>query len=159
MTIREQIEQWLQRLQQDLTDNYGKMGLKVSGKWEKDLETFIDERSQGFHFGIKGASYTYQLEHGRGPNVNQSQQALLRFVRGAGSTFLADWVKRKGISVNPFAAAWKIAREGIKIPNRYNPGGLVSDIITDERTDKLIKDIGLIFSTQIKSDVIKTLKK
>ena len=93
------------------------------------------------------------METGRKPNINQEN--IRAWVGWSGSTILKEWVKRKSISANPFAVAYKIAREGITVPNKYNKGNLVSDVITKERINKLLKNINNAIITNLKSDVIK----
>lgn len=155
MTIKDQISDWLTGLVNDLVSNYTRLGLKASGNWEKELESEVEEKAQGFRFKILGANYTYWLEHGRGPNVNQSKEALRRFVGWAGSTFLKDWVKHKKLDINPYSVAYKIAKHGIKVPNRFNPGKLISNVITDNRINELIKQVSYIFSMNIIEDIRK----
>ena len=77
-----------------------------------------------------------------------------------GSTILKDWCKQKGIDSSiSYAIAYKIAREGTKVPNKFNSGKLVSDVITKERTDKLMDALKEEFKSDIKSKMIEQLKK
>jgi hypothetical protein len=59
----------------------------------------------------------------------------------AGSTFLKKWVEDKGIAANPFAVAQKIAREGIRVPNRYNAGDVVAKVINAQRIQQLAEQV------------------
>jgi hypothetical protein len=154
--IRSKIDAWLNESKSDLIKNYDRLGLRASGQWAKDLETKTEVNKHTYKIKILGSNYTGVLETGRKPNENQG--SLKAWVGWAGSTFLKDWVKRKGINASPYAIAWKIGREGIKVPNQYNLGGLVSDVMTRDRIDKLINDIGLVVLGDIKSDVIKQFK-
>ncbi|MCK9281338.1 MAG: hypothetical protein M0P71_12005 [Melioribacteraceae bacterium] len=158
MTLRDHIDNWLTEAKTDLAANYNKLGLRASGQWERDLETNIEERPTGYTAEILGSAYTGVLESGRKPNTNKNPESIRAWVGWAGSTFLKEWVQRKGIQANPFAVAWKIARKGITVPNRFNAGGLVSDVITEERIQKLLEGISLVMITEVRSDVLKTLK-
>ena len=158
MTLRDQIENFLNGIKSDLVSNYDKLGLRASGNWEKELETQIEETSTGYHAKILGSDYTWYLENGRKPNANQSPDSLRAWVGWAGSTFLKDWVERKGIPANPFAVAYKIAREGVKVPNRFNQGGIVSDVITQDRIDSFNENFNILLIENIKSDLLKTFK-
>jgi hypothetical protein len=82
------------------------------------------------------------MQGGRKPNENQDPKALKAWVGWAGSTFLKAWVKDKGLSISPFAVAWKIAKEGVKVPNPKNDGKLLDTIFTPDRIDSLIKIVG-----------------
>jgi len=72
---------------------------------------------------------------------------------------LEQWVVDKGIDVNPYAAAHKIVNEGITVPNPFNPGGVISDIINDDWLTELYKIIRLPVIEDIRSDVLKEFNK
>lgn len=147
------IEDALNRVKKDLVNSYQSKGLRASGKWEKELETFYRATGNGYAFGILGAKYTGALESGRLPNKNQSPESLKAWVGWAGSTFLRDWVKDKGLDISPFAVAWKIATEGVKVPNSHNKGGLVSDVINDETIQTFVEIIKFDQLVSLKSDI------
>lgn len=151
-------DNWLKDIERDLVKNYDKLGLRASGKWAKSLTHFVDEKEKGFSIGIKGQDYTYYLENGRRQNKDQSKESLKKWVGWAGSTFLAKWVKDKGITANPYAVAWKIALEGWEVPNPNNAGGLVSDVVTKKRIQELNRSIGLHLVGNFQSEIIKELK-
>ena len=76
------------------------------------------------------------MEKGRGPNKQQTAKQARSLGR-----ILEQWVKDKGIDVNPYAAAWKIVREGIDVPNKNNPGKVVEDVVTNEWYDELVEQL------------------
>lgn len=154
MTDKDHIRNFADDLKQGYLNNYYRLGLKASGKWEKELESKIEESSGNYKVTILGAHYAQQLVSGRRKNINQNN--IRAFVGWAGSTFLADWVKQKGISASPFAIAYKIAREGIKVPNQFNPGTLTDDVITDQKIDELLKKILAVRVSEIRTDIKKT---
>ncbi len=147
------INEALNNIKSDLVKSYNDKGLRASGRWEKELETFYRNNGSSYEFGILGAKYTGALENGRLPNKNKSTESLRAWVGWAGSTFLKDWVKDKGLDISPFAVAWKIAREGIKVPNTFNKGGLVSDVINDESIQQFIDIIKFDQIVSMKSDI------
>jgi hypothetical protein len=153
MSVQTRIEAALVDLQRDLVLNYDKLGLRASGKWANELENFYNETGTGYRFGILGAQYTDVLQNGRRKNTKQTKESLRAWVGWAGSTFLKDWVEQKGIQVSPFAVAWKIAREGVKVPNAFNSGGLVSDVINDEAIEKFAEIIRFSIIESVSSDV------
>lgn len=158
MSEKSLIQAWVTETEKRLVNRYYALGLNASGNWPNTLRSEIKEKSGGFNVTMYGAAYTGIMENGRKPNPNQSPDSLRAWVGWAGSTFLDKWVKDKGINANPFAIAWKIAREGITVPNRFNKGGLVSEVITSERIQELLKDISGFMIGKIRSDVIKELK-
>ena len=76
--------------------------------------------------------------------------------RWAGSTFLKKWVADKGLDISPFAVAYKIAREGIRVPNQHNDGALISSVINDNSIERLLSDMGIYVITDIKTEIQKT---
>ena len=158
MTARTIINNWLNGVENDLKANYNRLGLKASGKWGDSLQQFTTTTNEGFKIGIKGQDYTEQLENGRRPNQNQTPEALKAWVGWAGSTFLAQWVKDKGLDISPYAVAWGIARNGWTVPNQNNAGGLVSDVVTTKRISELNKELVLFEVGEFRSKVIKDLK-
>lgn len=158
MTAEQIINEWNSETKGDLIKNYDRLGLRASGNWAESLEEFNNKSQSGFVFGILGEEYTGAIENGRRPNSNQDPDALKKWVGWAGNTIIKQWVEDKGLSISPFAVAWKIAREGWSVPNRFNAGGLVSDVVTDERIAELNKKLSLFFVGEIKSSIIKGLK-
>jgi hypothetical protein len=158
MTLFDLVKDFLEGLKTDLAANYNRLGLKASGNWERELETQVEQTTSGIHGKILGADYTWYLEHGRKPNINQGQDALRAWVGWAGSTFLKEWVERRGIAASPFAIAWKIAREGVKVPNRFNTGGLVSDVVTEARINEFAGNFSRWLVEDLRSDILKTFK-
>jgi hypothetical protein len=128
------LEKWTLEKQDGLVTNYKRLKLKASGKWERSLRNEVTEKSGVLKATIFGMDYTEFMENGRRRNgvlnpANGTPEAIKKWVGWAGSTFLKQWVIDKGLVISPFAVAWKIARKGINVPNRYNTGGLVSDVI------------------------------
>ena len=131
------------------------MGLKTSGNWERELETRVRIDFSSVNVKFLGSRYTEQLVNGRRRNATQDQERLRAFVGWAGSTWLKDWVNRKGLDINPYAVAWKIGREGIEVPNKYNPGTLVSDVLNRREVNLFVNEIGGEIVGQLKSDLVK----
>lgn len=71
------------------------------------------------------------------------------------------WVEQKGIQVEnkksfAYLVARKIDRDGVKVPNQFNSGGLVSNVITDEKILGFTKRLTTYFLESARSEVIKT---
>ena len=144
MRSKQILEAWTNETRTDLVSNYKRLKLKASGRWEASLRSEVKETPKGLRATIYSEDYTEYMQNGRRANHDQSKKAIKAWVGWAGSTFLAQWVKDKKIAANPFAVAWKIARKGIQVPNRYNLGGLVSDVVNK----KSLRELGekLIFT-------------
>jgi hypothetical protein len=143
--IPKAVTDWLPSLNKALINSYNKEGLRASGKWAKELRSTVTETSTGFKIEAFAPAYHEQLINGRQANSNQDKESLKGWVGWAGSTFLAKWVKDKGISASPYAVAWKIARHGVKVPNTYNSGLFVEKAITPE----LMKELSEAASSEI----------
>jgi len=149
---------WLEDKRKALIANYDRLGLRASGQWAESLEPFQEISDRKIKAGMLGEDYTYYLENGRGPNKDQSDDAIQAWVGWAGSTFLAKWVEDKGINASPYAIAYKIAKSGWKVPNANNAGGLVSDIINPESIEKLNRELLQKIVTSFQSDILKNFK-
>lgn len=155
LSSKDTIEFWLGHVKSDMITSYVQKGLKASGKWEQSLETKVSETSTGYEAVITGQKYTGAMLYGRSANTNQSPESIKAWIGWAGSTFIAQWVKDKGLNLNPYAVAGKIAKKGIKVPNQYNDGEFLKDVINDERIKELGKDLGKEMLNNVSSDVIK----
>jgi len=151
-TLSDILNDFRKEVESDLVKGYEETGRRASGNWEKELESSQTISAGRVKVTFKGADYTYMLENGRGPNKNQDPFAIRKFVCYAGSTFLAEWVRDKGIVVNPFAVAYKIAREG------YKGKPFVDKVINEDLAQRLAIRIGAVFVNDIKSDVIQRFK-
>lgn len=131
--LSELIQAELDQTVKDLVSQYNKLGLRASGGYERSLEVLVREEGLNIKAQIKGADYVRYMEEGRGPNKRQDR-GMIAFIY----VKLLEWMKVKGITdINPWMAARKIVREGIKVPNRYNKGGVISGVINEDWFDEL----------------------
>lgn len=147
-----EVEEWLSETTTALIENYNKLGLRASGEWEKSLNGTHEETDTGIKVIISGAKYTEQLSIGRKPGKMPPRQVIL------------DWIREKNIQseLKPQTLAYliqrKIGTEGIKVPNKYNRGGLITDVLTNERINDLIKNVGNVVLREQRSDILTSLK-
>ena len=149
---------WGQQIINNLRSNYENKGLKASGDFGNSLEVKVNESESNLKIQILGNKQIDMMTYGRKANQKQDAKSLKRFVGWAGSTVLADWVKNKGLSINPFAVAWKIAREGVKVPNSINDGKLLEQTFTKESISDLQTKIGNSMIIDFKSLYLKSWK-
>ena len=133
-----------------IAKSYNAKGLKASGKFERSLEVKIQQTSDGIKAKILGSYHTQFMQNGRQPNKEQTAKQA----RGLGK-ILEQWVQDKGISVNPYAAAWKIVREGIKVPNAHNDGRFIDDVINESWLKQFSDKIRIAQIGKIKSDILR----
>jgi len=157
MTAADKIQEWLGGVRVDLIKEYQARGHSASGQWGRTLGTEVRQTATGYVATLYGEAYTGIMETGRLPNKRQDLESLRAWVGWAGSTFLKEWVEQKQIQLNPYAVAWKIAREGVKVPNAHNKGGLVLAVVTRDRIDELLQGLSTYMITEVRSDVVAAL--
>ena len=150
--IQQILNDWSERTKQELIDKYRSMGLKASGAFENGLTVETSETKTA----IWTVPHTWYMVNGRGKNSSQDKEAVRKWVGWAGSTFLKKWVEDKGLDISPFAVAYKIARQGIRVPNENNDGRLISEVITAQSISGLLEKMGIYIITDIKTDIQKT---
>jgi hypothetical protein len=153
------IQDWLNDTKGALIVNYDKLGLRASGRWANSLDTFIEKKQNNFAAGILGEHYTQYLENGRLPTTKGTIPGKLRGI-------IKNWIKVKGIvprdNISIDSLAYLITRKihkfGIKVPNAFNTGGLLSNVITNDKIKQLMDKLGSYYLNEIKTEMINTLK-
>jgi len=154
MNASQIVNAYLEQTKKDLVTSYLEKGLKASGKYEKGLSSSVEDTGHSIKAVIESEHHVWFMEEGRKPNKKQTPQQA----RSLGK-ILEQWVKDKGISVNPYAAAWKIVREGIQVPNQYNPGDVVEDVVTNDWFDGLVAQLGDNYIRTITTEVERLFRK
>lgn len=150
------INEWMEGVQGDLIANYDRLGLRASGSFARSLEPVVTERPHGYNIKMKAARHSYFMEHGRRPNTEKSPAAAKRLY-----PIIKQWVQDKGLPFDNrrvFAICLKIVYKGIRVPNRYNPGGVISEVVTEQRMRQLASSLGRNILLEFQSFVIKDLK-
>ena len=150
--IQQILNDWSERTRQELIDKYRSMGLKASGAFENGLTVETSENKTA----IWTVPHTWFMVNGRNRNQSNDKETIKKWVGWAGSTFLKKWVEDKGLDISPFAVAYKIARQGIRVPNENNDGMLISEVITAQSISGLLEKMGAYIITDIKTDIQKT---
>lgn len=148
MTQTEVIKKWMEELKRDLVAEYDRLKLRASGNYEQSLVPFnTDKRAI-----LYGAKYAYQMENGRLPGTYPPRKAI------------EDWIDAKGLKYDipksslAFLIQRKIFREGIKVPNKYNDGGVLSNVITEDRIQRLVDELRFVNVLQVSSQIIDIIK-
>jgi hypothetical protein len=155
--LKEKMLAWMAQAKDDLINNYNRMGLRASGKFARELEPIVSDGPLSVRAYMLSAPHAFFMENGRRPTRNQGNGNLRELIRA--------WIDNKGIiprGISKDSLAYiitrKIHKEGIKVPNQYNSGGVISNVITNERINKLVKEITPIFSSYVKSETIKVFR-
>ncbi len=136
---------YLERFKKDLVANYDKLGLRASGKFEEGLEYEV----KGDKLTMHGAGHSIFMEYGRGPGGFPPLKAIEEWIetkKGLPAIFVE---KKKQFA---FLIARKIAREGTKVPNKYNDGKVISDVVIlylGEYLYKLLDEVGEEYMRQV----------
>lgn len=150
------VKEWMEGVQGDLIAGYDRHGLRASGSFAKSLEPVITERPHGYNLKMKAARHSYFMENGRRPNAEKSPAAAKRLY-----PIIKQWVQDKGLPFDNrrvFAICLKIVYKGIRVPNKYNPGGVISEVVTEQRMRQLARSLGRNILLEFQSFVIKDLK-
>lgn len=126
-----EIEVLLTKLRDDIEASYRAKKLIASGNFANELKLVVS----GNNAKITAPRYVGAMEGGR----IAGKRPPLWIIR--------KWIEDKnkqGANI-PITAAYPIAKAigdfGIKVPNKYNPGGVVSDVLTPARVLKLQNEI------------------
>lgn len=140
-----------------ILEQYNALGLPASRRFEKELEVKAEDSPFRKHIIVYGSAYTGALISGRQKNSDQSQAAIKAFVGWAGNTWAKQWVEDKGLTINPFAVAYKIATKGITVPNTHNSGALLDTALPEDILTEYINDMVGLRISEMRSDVANVL--
>lgn len=133
-----------------LIASYVKAGLRAFGEFERGLKSEVTDKS----LKITAPYHARIMEDGRKAGKFPPPAEILKWVR------LGKIVKRGDITDEQlaFLIGRKIARDGIKVPNKYNVGNVISSVLTDGSIDSLISDITDMTIENISLEMLKSFK-
>ncbi len=148
---KKELDSFGKQTTKDLVLNYIKMGLKASGAFETGL---VYETTDNY-IEIKSPLHGRVMETGRRAGKFPPINEILKWVQ------LGKIVKRGDIKDEQlaFLIARKIAREGIKVPNKYNAGRVISSILLDGRIEKLLQEIQVKELKNVEIEIFKFYQK
>ena len=139
------------KLKEDLIKAYDGKGMRASGDFANSLEVV----ATGFNVKLLGNDYAQQLETGRQSGRFPPIDAIKQWIDDKGiSNRLNGEITRNQLA---FLIARKIAREGWK---RQGYGGveLISDVVTDERIQSIIDEVGEAQVITYTTEIIQLIK-
>ncbi len=148
---------YLYRLRTKLIEKYDQLGLRASGEFEEQLEPVVTKSSMIMY----GANHTYYMERGRGPgpaNYKKLAPIMERWIDVKKNLPAIFYEKKKSMA---FAIAYKIAKEGITVPNEHNKGKLVEDVVRDFLANdiyEMLRELGDIWVSRVTVDLVGILK-
>lgn len=135
----------------DLIELYDAKGMRSSGKWADSLEVIAGEDT----VKLIGEEYSQQLETGRQAGKFPPIADIKKWIIDKGVFNSA--LQNISLSSLAFLIARKIAKNGWK---RELFGGveLISTIVTDERMQKIINEVGNAKIIQVSTEIINLIK-
>lgn len=148
MTAPQIVSAYLEKTRQDLIKSYLDKGLKASGKYEKGLTYHVEDSGTKIRAYMESEGHAWFMEKGRGRNKKRTEKQLIGFALWAldedkpGGGFIKKWLRDKGlVAQNPFGIAYSIGAQGINVPNPFNTGNVIRDVVTNEWFDGLVKQL------------------
>jgi len=152
-------EQRIKRITQGVIDNYLvprfiELNHSASGEWVQEVEA-----DSGVKKGIiKGLDYTQYPAQGRPPNKDADPQALKAWAGWAGNTFIKDWINDKGLSLNPFAVAYNIAKKGTELHEKGGEPNFLDVLSSKEVQDYIIRELEVGLKATVNNNLRDSLK-
>lgn len=132
--------------------DYESRGHDASGQTKESFSAIV-ENKKGIIQVKESAQY---LVTGSSPQ-QKSDEEIHRWAMWYGKNVFSDWVNNKGLSLNPYAVAYNIAKHGSKI---YRDGGstLFQILEKQEVKDFIIKELGEKIQVNITAVLLDKLK-
>lgn len=130
--MRNEVVRLVEQIKKEIFDSYVSKGLVASGEFGRELNII----ENGDSIKLTAPHYVVQMERGRKAGTFPPVSAIRQWIR--------DKNKNAGTNIPEeaaFAIAYVIKRDGIKVPNKHNSGGVVSDVLNPKRVERLIAEI------------------
>ena len=145
---------YLERLRRKLIGKYDELGLRAGSKYEKELEPEVE----GNRLTMWGAYHSIFMEQGRSAGAMPPIAAIEEWIEtkeGLPQHFIErkDQVK--------WAIAKKIANEGTSVPNKFNKGKVISEILDEflvKDIYEMLDELGVIWTQRFQSDIVQLFK-
>ena len=140
MDREELYKSYLEKLRLKLIAKYDELGLRASGKYADELEAEVTSSNMI----MWGSHHSRYIENGRDKGPDDYRKI---------APFILQWIETKqGLpsvfyenkESMSFAIAHKIANEGIKVPNQFNKGEVVSSVVNDFLANDIQEMIDII---------------
>ena len=141
-----QVVDLVRQLREQVVKNYYAMRLNASGRFDK--ETIVTDYGAGVK--IEAPAYVFQMEEGRDSGRMPPIKAIKQWIKDKNANAGTDIPEEAA-----YAIAYVIKRDGIKVPNRFNKGGVVSTLLNDAAVKKLAAEVNKI----IKAEILRILTK
>lgn len=147
MSNKQILSQEFESLKIDLIKLYDAKGMRSSGNWADSLEVIANENT----VVLMGEEYSQQLETGRKEGRFPPIADIKKWIIDKGVFNSA--LQNISLSSLAFLIARKIANNGWK-RERFGGVELISSVVTGERMQKIIDEVGNVMMVQISSEII-----
>jgi hypothetical protein len=148
--LNQQLVKGWELIKTDIALLYESKGMRASGAFVDSLETIYTETPTGYNAKLLGNDYAQQLETGRKagrfPNIADIKKWIID--KGVFNTALQTIT----LSSLAFLIARKIANEGWK-RERFGGVELISSIITPERIQMILDEVGAVETMRITTEI------
>jgi len=149
------VKAWLDERVKELKDNVDK-NFKATGKTRDSIVSKIE----GDSAIIEGSSILEFGEFGR-----RKTQKVTAKGTGTLRDIIREWIDVKGITPRDgiskdslaFLITRKIHRDGIKVPNKYNEGAILSNVLNEKAIQELLDEFGAVLVGEFESDILTQL--
>ena len=138
--MNKEVTQLVRQIRDEIVANYYRMRLNASGRF--DRETEVVEYAGGVK--IESPAYIYQMEDGRAAGSFPPVSAIKQWIKDKNANAGTDIPEEAA-----YAIAYVIKRDGIKVPNEYNEGGVASKVLTPELIKRVTVEVNRIISAEI----------
>lgn len=138
--MNREVTQLVRQIRDEIVANYYRMGLNASGRF--DRETEVVEYAGGVR--IECPAYINQMEDGRPAGSSTPVSVIRQWIRDKNANAGTDIPEEAA-----YAIAYVIKRDGIRVPNEHNEGGVASRILTPETVQRITVEVSRIVRAEI----------
>ena len=138
--MNSEVVQAVKKIRDEIVANYYAMKLNASGNFDK--QTQVEEYPGGVR--IVAPAYIYQMEDGRAAGSFPPVSAIKQWIKDKNANAGTDIPEEAA-----YAIAYVIKRDGIKVPNEHNEGGVASSILTPEMVQRITVEVSRIVRAEI----------
>ena len=139
-------------IKQDIISLYDAKGMRASGKFADSLEVEVSE----YNAKLWGEDYAQQLETGRNSGSFPPISDIRKWIIDKG--VFAEALRTISLSSLAFLIARKIANSGWK-RERFGGVELISSIVTPERIQMIIDQVGAVEAFRVETEIIQMFNK